>query len=309
MDQIGPVTGLDAETLLVGREADRESLRQAARSAGSPEAYIRATYPTLGTTCPPGMSEPALVAETRDWYAESEARLVLCRACPPQGAACAGVTSLLRPGQLPVWDGDRVVAARCDRYREWRLCQRLAISNVPERYRSVVFKPPDESRPLVRGFRAEDPWQRAARKAVIGFSETLRSGGSPWLVLHGPHETGKTHLACALLRNLPTMMPRTRFWYADMNELRIAMKSYKFDSNDADPMERLRATDVLVLDNLDTAKLAKEAWLHERVEDLLYQRWNRSRATLLTTHGDLSDLVGEFPAITTLREAPSCRLA
>jgi uncharacterized protein (DUF1697 family) len=73
-------------------------------------------------------------------------------------------------------------------------------------------------------------------------------------------------------------------------------------------MERLRDTEVLVFDNLDIARLAKESWLLDRVEDVLYQRWNRRRSTLITTHGTFGDIVVAFPGITTLREAPSCSL-
>jgi hypothetical protein len=219
------------------------------------------------------------------------------------------VTSLCRPGQFPVWQGDRVVPVRCGRYHEWRLCQRLAVSNVPERYRAAILGPPDEAHPLLRGWRTDAEWQCNAFDAVAGFCEALGAGELPWLVLHGAHGTGKTHLVCALLRSLPLTLPRLRFWYSDLNELRVAMKSYQFDSSDEDPMERLRVTDMLVLDNVDTVKLSKEAMLKERVEDLLYQRWNRGRATLLTSHGTLADLVHAFPSITTLREAPTCHLA
>jgi DNA replication protein DnaC len=238
------------------------------------------------------------VAETTDWYSDCEARLGMCAVCPPAGAACARATSILPPGQLPVWQGDRVVGARCERYREWRLCQRLAVSDVPERYRSATLS----------AFNTETDAQQTAFDAVAGFFAAVRAGTDPWLVLCGPRASGKTHLACAVLRSLPRTMPQKRFWYSDMNELRVAMKGYKFDSDDEDPTDRLRSTDVLVFDNLDTGKLAKEAWLKERVEDVLYQRWNRQRATLITTHGTLDDLVEAFSTVTTLKEAPSCSL-
>jgi len=299
MERVGMVAGLDAEVLLTGREADREGLRTAARAAGGPESLLRERHPLLAAGCPAGWTEPALVAETAGWYADSEARLALCAVCPPAGGACDRATSLLRPGQLPVWQGDRVVAGRCERYREWRLCQRLAVSDVPERYRGARLS----------AFRTDTPAQQEAFDAIGGFFEALQGTGEPWLVLSGPHASGKTHLACGMLRGLPRTMPRKRFWYSDLNELRVAMKGYKFDSDDEDPTERLRTTDVLVLDNLDTGKLAKEAWLKERVEDVLYQRWNRQRATLITTHGTLADLVAAFTTITTLSEAPSCSLA
>jgi DNA replication protein DnaC len=289
---------LDPAAILVGLEADREGLRTAAREAGGPEALLRERYPLLAASCPAGWTEAALVAEATDWYAECEQRLALCAGCPPTGAACSQVISLVRPGQLPVWQGERVVAARCERYREWRLGQRLGLADVPERYRSARLS----------AFTTESDAQQAAFDAVGDFFEAVQGGGDPWLVLCGPHASGKTHLACAMLRGVPRTMPRKRFWYSDMNELRVAMKGYKFDSDDEDPTDRLRRTDLLVLDNLDTGKLAKEAWLKERIEDVLYQRWNRQRATLITTHRSLADLVGTFTTITTLGKSPSCSL-
>jgi hypothetical protein len=93
-----------------------------------------------------------------------------------------------------------------------------------------------------------------------------------------------------------------------MNELRIAMKGYNFSSGEEDPMDRLRDTEVLVFDNVEIKRLVKESWLLERVESVLYQRWNRRRATLITTHGTLGDMVVAFPGITTLDKAPSCSL-
>jgi len=261
-------------------------------------ALLRLRYPLLAASCPSDWSDTALVAEAADWYSECEARLALCTGCPPAGAACASVTSLVRPGQLPVWQGDRVAVARCKRYREWKLGQRLGLSDVPERYRGSTLG----------AFLVKTEPQKTSLAAVVAFFGALRAGFAPWLVLSGPRASGKTHLACAMLRSVPRTMPGTRFWYCDMNELRVAMKGYKFDSDEEDPTDILRTTEVLVLDNLDTGKLAKEAWLKERVEDVLYQRWNRQRATLVTTHGALDDLVEAFSTITTLKEAPSCCL-
>lgn len=298
MEHVGSATGLDAMALETGREADRERLRGASREGGGPEMYLQATHPRLAKSCPPGLSESALVAETTGWYGDAEARLGLCATCPPSGGACDRVVSLLPPGHLPVWQGERVVPARCERFREWRLGQRLAISDVPERYRGCKLTE----------FPVESPAQQEGLDAVKWFFDELRDGGAPWLVVAGPSATGKTYLGCAMLRDVPRAHPRKRFWYSDMHELRVAMKGYKFDSDDEDPTERLRSTELLVLDNMDPSRLLREAWLHERVADVLYQRWNRRRATLLTTHESVDELVAAFPTITTFSEVPRCSL-
>lgn len=305
MEQVS--RGLDPTALRTGREVERESLREAAVAAGGPSALFRARYPLLGAGCPAEWSEDALVAQTIAWYEDSEARLTTCATCPPSGGACDRERMLLKPGRLPVWQDERIVARPCERYREWRLCVRLAVSNVPERYRSctIYANPSDGS----GGFRVGNLAQQYTLDAVVGFFNALQVGGQPWLIISGPgSKSGKTHLACATLRNVPRAMPRKHFWYADMNELRMQMKNYNFESQEANPMDRLFETELLVIDNLDAIRLSKEAWLKERVEDVLYQRWNRRRATLITTHETKEAIVATFASVTTLGEAPTCVL-
>src|SRR5258706_750744 len=303
MDQVS--TGLDSD-LLMGREADRASLQAAVAESGGPEAYIRVHVPLLGAGSPLGLTESDLLAETTGWYRDSEERLALCFGqCPPGGGACARAVSLLAPGEGPVWKENRLVRVECARYREWRLSERLGVSNVPERYRSVKLSDFIVDR---HEWVAHRQQQQESFDAVVSFFESLRRGTEPWLVLAGPHHSGKTHLACAMLRGIPRKLPRKRFWYADMYELRIASKSFQYESGAPDPMDRLPDTDLLVIDNLDSGKLTKEAHLRERIEEVLHQRWNRRRATMITTHGCLADLVEIFPSVTTLRESPSCSL-
>ena len=297
MEQVA--RGLDPTKLQTGREVERQSLREAAAAAGGPSALFRARYPFLGAHCPEDWSEDSLVAQTVAWYEDSEARLVTCEKCPPAGGACDRERMLLKPGRLPVWHGDRIVAESCKKYREWRLGERLAVSNVPERYRGCT----------IDGFNVSSDAQQLTRNAVVAFFEALQAGGEPWLIVSGPGAKGKTHLVCATLRSVPRAMPRKHFWYSDMNELRMQMKNYNFDSKDESPMDRLVETEFLVLDNLEASRLSKEAWLKERVEDVIYQRWNRRRATLITTHGTKDEIIAAFPGVTTLSEAPSCVLA
>lgn len=323
MEQVA--RGLDPTALRAGREAERQALREASASAGGPRLLLQARYPRLGagyrpdTTdgavvgCPPDLTEDALVAQTVAWYEDSEKRLTTCAVCPPAGGACDRERMLLKPGQLPVWQGESVVAAPCERYREWRLGQRLAVSNVPERYWSSKLSrfgiaTADHEKAYVSGREFRTVAQQAAYDAVEAFIDGVRTGSEPWLVIQGPQATGKTYLCCSVLRGVPRMMPRKHFWYSDLNELRIQMKNYNFDSHDESPMDRLTDTELLVLDNLEATRLSKEQWLKERVEDVLYQRWNRRRATLITTHGTKEEILVTFPSITTLSEAPSCSL-
>lgn len=308
MDQVA--TAMDPGALGALREADRAELRQAAAAAGGPAALLAARFPRLASACPTGLTEEALLAETVAWYEDAEARLSLCATCPATGGACHGSSSLFKQGQLPVWRAYRVERSRCERYREWRLRERLAISNVPDRYRGCTLVESERDHGCrLTVFKCKTPAMLATAAAIGEFHREMRSGGEPWLVVSGPANTGKTHLGCAVLRTIPIVLPRKHFWYSDMNELRFQMKAFNFASGGDDPMARLRDTEVLVFDNLDIARLAKDAWLMDRVEGVLYERWNRRRATLITTHGTFGDIVVAFPGITTLREAPWCSLA
>lgn len=314
MDQVARL--LDATALRAGREAERETLRAASQEAGGPAALVRLRYPRLGADCPQDLSETALVQQTVAWYEDAEERLGLCARCPPGGGSCHGSRTLFKQGQLAKWQGEAVKAESCALYREWRLRQRLAISNIPERYRGCKLAdfhtaPDTETDPDKR-----HPWPRTTPKGAFEayeslavFAKALLDGAEPWLVISGPQNgVGKTHLVCAVLRGVPATLPRKHFWYADMNELRIEMKGFNFNSGEDDPLERLRTTELLVVDNLEPSRLAKEAWLKERIEDVLYQRWNRRRATLITTHEPRESLLAAFPGITTLYEVPSCNL-
>lgn len=306
MEQVA--RGLNPTALLAGLEAEREALLAEAATVGGPAALVREKFPRLAHGCPPALSEEGLVGQTVAFYEDADARLGLCARCPPAGAACDGVESIFRPGQLPVWQGERVVRARCEKYRDWRLDQRLGVSNVPERYLRATFK----------NFVRKTPAQETAFVAMCGFYNDLVAGREPWLVVSGPYQidsqtgfptgTGKTHLGCAVLHSVPRVLPRKRFFYSDLNGLRMELKGRRFSSEEEDPMDRLRSTDLLVFDNVDVSRLWQEGWLKERVEGVLYERWNRRRATLIMTHDEPRHIIAAFPSITTLREVASCSL-
>ncbi len=298
MERVGKSVGLEPVELLAAREADREGLRASASGAGSPHNWLSQAYPAVASGCPSDWSEQDLTSQTSGWYADAEERLVLCQSCPRQGGACERSHTLFSPGVLPVWQGRALAAAPCPRFREFVLCRRLTISAVPARHQGATFAAYEVSTPL----------QEAALTALATFFQELASGRAPWLILEGASSSGKTHLACALLRNLPTKLPQVRFFYADLNELRPAVRAHNFA--DSDPLERVRDTGLLVLDNVDAKnKAPREDYVRTRLEDTLYARWTRARATLITTHGSRTALAEMFPAISGMDGVPACRLA
>lgn len=262
---------------------------------------LRQMYPLVGSGCPPELTEAALLEHaTVAWLEDAQRRLISCARCPSEGAACESALGLFKPGQLAVWQGDRIVAGRCDRWVEYVVRTRAGYAGVPDLYRRCTFA----------GFVPKTDAEESAASAVLGFHSRVTSGQAAWLVLSGPPRSGKTHLAAALIRNLVRGRSRLKCRYADMLSLRVALKNWKFDSDDPGPLDPLLRADVLVLDNFDTERLHREAeWLFERIEDLIRARWVEQKSTLLTTHGDPASIALAFATITTLSEAPTCQLA
>lgn len=317
---VGQVPALDVGALVAGREADRERLREQIRASGSPEAAVRATYPALGEGFPMGLTEADYVEHgTVAWYEDGAARRQLCGRCPPNGAACSDAGGLFKPGQLAVWQPDRLGRARCDRYVDYRVRERLALAGVPALYRAVTLG----------GYRTPTPGLIGAREAILALGRAIADGGGrppsslpppagaqtgpsgpPWLVLSGPRGSGLTHLGAALLRNLVRAAPRLRLRYVDVQALRVELRGWQFDSDEPDPLDKLRQAGVLVLDNLDPETLDRlSVGLRESVEDLLRTRWIEQQPTLVTTHAPVRALLAAFPTITTLDKAPACTVA
>lgn len=257
------------------------------------------TYPFVGASCPPGLSEDALVEHgTVGLFGDANERLALCATCqaPQAEAPCdkSGVC-LYRPGAIPVWDGDRLVPTRCAKWVEYRIRRRLGRCGVPALYTAKTF----------RDYKGQEP----SLEAILETAARIIAGQSAWLLISGAHQKGKTHLCAAFLRATMRGAPRNRFWYADARALKMTMRrAWKYESNETDPLAPLHEATVLVLENVDPMKLESEAWMHESLENLLYERWTQQRSTVLTTHAPRDALLQSFGNVTTLHEAPACSL-
>jgi DNA replication protein DnaC len=195
-----------------------------------------------------------------------------------------------------MWVGARLEAKPCEKWREYRIRQRLSSSGVPPLYLDSTFK--DFPRELVT-----DEFQK-----IVDFRQHLTSGAPSSLILAGGPDSGKTRLSIAMLRGLVTTAPRALLWYTDVTSSRALMKTrYDSDESMGDPFENARMADVVVVDGVAAPKERdRDQWLHERVEGLIRERALDARATILTTSA-VASLVASYQTVD-LRGVPVCNL-
>lgn len=157
---------------------------------------------------------------------------------------------------------DEDVMEAASRWREERYRERLARIGLPTRYAG-----------------ATDP--RAASLA-----SALASGDASGLYVYGSVGSGKTWLACAVLREAARRdgcQPRAFGAVSMLSALREG-----FDGRGGVTMGELRSADVLLVDDLDKPK--PTAWSLEALFDLFDSRSACGRPTVVTANSDLAGL-------------------
>jgi DNA replication protein DnaC len=113
----------------------------------------------------------------------------------------------------------------------------------------------------------------------------------------GPSGVGKTHLACATLREM-----RTQHEYIELSTwIEMHTKLFRLTTRNLDEekeqaskldrhLDRVKAVGALLLDDLGREHESMSGWSSERVFDLVRYRRNRQDPTLLTTNLRESDL-------------------
>lgn len=151
----------------------------------------------------------------------------------------------------------------------WRIC------DLPEGLRSLSLSEFDVTQ---RG-------NRKSRDAVVSFLNG--SLGTPWLLIQGGFETGKTHLAACVVNG--TIEQGKYALYRYVPKLLQRLKD-SFGGNYAEEYSQLEEPDVLVLDDLGV-----EQWSDWAIETLtiLFEHYYEERKQLVV----MSNLdLGEWPA-------------
>lgn len=168
---------------------------------------------------------------------------------------------------------------------EFRL--RLAAAGVGARYYDSSFD----------NYRISCPEAQAAFDVVRDWTREFHPRNSPNLIMYGLTGTGKTHLACAITRDLllrgfsVSYLPILTLFsqYQD-----ISSYSNRDDGTRESFFSRLRAPDLLIVDEFGITSLTeKEKIVFHRVID---ERYNRNVPTCLVGNTDVLDfasIIGE----------------
>jgi DNA replication protein DnaC len=124
-----------------------------------------------------------------------------------------------------------------------------------------------------------------AHQAAEQFAESPRG----WLVFHGPHGSGKTHLAAAIgnrcisaghlafFVHVPDLLDHLRASFGPTSEM-----SY------SDLFEQVRNSPLLILDGLGTHTTT--SWAEEKLRQIVNHRYNAGLPTVVTVSGELGDI-------------------
>lgn len=138
-----------------------------------------------------------------------------------------------------------------------------------------------------RNYLAKNNGQKAAKDACVSLVRDFKNGISRNLIMVGRTGTGKTHLACAVIKNVLETRRFARYVTSEEMAGEIAGAWTKPDDSEASAIWRYTDYDLLVLD---------EYGLHDRHENrlqlvhkVLYARYDAGKPTMLISNMPLND--------------------
>lgn len=163
---------------------------------------------------------------------------------------------------------EKELEGEVSRWREERYRERLSRIGIPSRYAS-----------------AEDG--RAPRLA-----ERLVSGGATGLYVYGDVGSGKTYLACAVLREAARRERYQPRAFGAVSMLSSLKASY--DGRPGVTVEEIEAADMMLIDDLDKPRFTP--WALETLYEVVNARVENGRPTIVTANSDMGGLVGRLSA-------------
>ena len=130
--------------------------------------------------------------------------------------------------------------------------------------------------------------QQNAKQQCMAFTSDFKKDIKRNLIMVGRTGTGKTHLACAVARNVLECRKYARYITSEDMGNEIANAWKKADDNEANAIHRFTESDLLILD---------EYGLHDRHENrlqlvhkVLYARYDQAKPTMLISNMTIEEL-------------------
>jgi DNA replication protein DnaC len=167
---------------------------------------------------------------------------------------------------------------RCDCQLRARAQSLLATARIPRRYEHC------ELGSYTTDFLGANPSLAVAHLKACGFVREYDPRDGTGLLITGKIGTGKTHLAVGIIKEL-VLNRGIPCLFCDYRELlKQIQNSYNttVQTTELDVLRPVFETDVLVLDELGAVKPTE--WVGDTVSLILNNRYNESRATIVTTN-------------------------
>lgn len=186
-------------------------------------------------------------------------------------------------GRCPLCEVDAASVAAA-RKRDGQL--RVLYAQIPARYHDRTFS----------NYRTATTSQHRIKKVCAAFAANFdtRSHQGCSLVLSGSPGTGKTHLVCAIARDVVLLHGRTVWYVTAAHALRQVKATYGTTASgtERDALERFQKPDLLILDEVGGGSDYERAML----SDVLCERYARVRPTVLVSNlsrDELAAYLGE----------------
>ena len=184
-----------------------------------------------------------------------------------------------------------IFCKQCDQVvleQGWKDHQSSLVKTVREKHFGGAKLPARHAQSGFKEYIAANNGQQNAKQQCVNFTKDFKVGINRNLIMVGRTGTGKTHLACAVARNVLETLKYARYVTSEDMANEIANAWTKADDSEASAIFRFTDCDLLILD---------EYGLHDRHENrlqlvhkVLYARYDAGKPTMLISNMTMASL-------------------